>query len=122
MRTFVGWALIFTMLSAPLAAQPAADQKHAEKVRSRAAYALEHRCDVTVETVDHRQLQGLVSETQADHFVLVLQGRTTTLTYAEVDRITWRQHMPRPVVAALTGIAVAGVLYAVVHLLLAKNG
>ena len=41
---------------------------------------------------------------------------------AEVERITWEQHVPRPVVAAIVGAAVAGALYGLVHLLLAKNG
>jgi hypothetical protein len=41
---------------------------------------------------------------------------------AEVERVTWRQHVPRPVVAAIVGVAVALALYGIVHALLAKNG
>jgi hypothetical protein len=89
---------------------------------ARANYALDHVRFVAVETADHRRFHGLVSETQADGFVLLLESRTTTSTYAEVEHITWQHHMPRPVVAVLAGAAVAGALYALVHLLLAKNG
>jgi hypothetical protein len=122
MRRLAGWALILALIPAQLTAQTAPDPKHAEKIKERAAHALDHHCLVTVETTDHRQLQGLVSETQGDHLVLALQGHTTTLAYADVERITWHQHMPRPVVAVIAAAAVAGGLYAVVHLLLAKNG
>jgi hypothetical protein len=109
-------------MSAQLAAQPAPDAEHAQKIKSRAAYALDHHRFVAVETADHRRFQGLVSETQPDSFVLTLQGRTTTLTYAEVERISWQQHMPRPVVAVLVAVPVAIGLYVILHLLLAKNG
>jgi hypothetical protein len=122
MRRIVCWALIVAVMSSPLAAQTAPDARHAEKVKSRAAYALDHNLVVAVETSDHRQLQGLVSETQPDQFVLALQGHTTALTYSEVESITWHRHMPRLVVAVIGGAAVAGGLYAVVHLLLEKNG
>ncbi len=122
MRKLVSVGVVLALMSAQLMADPATDARHAQKIRIKADQALEHHRVVTVETADHRRLQGLVSETQPDHFVLIFEGRTTTLTYAEVERITWPQHMPRPVVAALTGLAVAGVLYGVVHLLLARNG
>jgi hypothetical protein len=122
MRTLACWALILAMMCVQLPAQPATDARHAEKIRNRVTHALEHHYVVSVETADHRQFQGLVSEIQPDHFVLALQGHTTTLTYAEVEQIKWQQHMPRPVLAVLAGTAVAGVLYGVLHLLLAKNG
>jgi len=122
MRTLVCWALILALMSAQLAGQSTPDAEHAQKIRIRVAYALDHHRLVAVETADHRRFQGLISETQPDHFVLALQGRATTLTYAEVARVTWQQHVPRPVVAALLGVAVAGALYGLVHLLLAKYG
>ena len=122
MRTFVCWALLLALISPHLAAQPVPDAKREQKIRTRAAYALDHHRFVAVETADHRQFQGLVSETQPDHFVLVLQGRTTTLTYAEVDRISWQQHMPRPVVAVVVATGVALGLYFILNHLLAKNG
>jgi hypothetical protein len=77
---------------------------------------------VAVETRDHRSFQGLVSETQSDGFVLALQGHTTALSYAEVERVSWQRHMPRPVVAVIVGATVAIALYGLVHLLLARNG
>jgi hypothetical protein len=122
MRRLIGWALILALVATPLAAQNTAGTDHADKIRARAAYALDHHCLVAVVTTDRRQLQGLVSETQADHFVLALQGHTTMLAYAEVARITWHQHMPRPAVAVITAAAVAGGLYLIVHFALAKNG
>jgi hypothetical protein len=122
MRRLIGWALIVAMAATPLAAQNAPNTDRAEKIRARAAWALDHHRLVTVETTDHRQLQGLVSETQPDSFGLALQGHTTTLAYTEVERITWHQHMPKPVVAAITAAAVAGGLYLIVHFTLAKNG
>jgi ABC-type Fe3+-siderophore transport system permease subunit len=122
MRRLICRALIFSLMSMQLAAQPATDARHAQKIRTRAIYALDHHRFVAVETADHRRFQGLVSETRSDRFVLVLQGQTTTLTYAEAERITWRHHMPRAVVAVVVGAAVAGALYALVYLLLEKNG
>jgi NADPH-dependent curcumin reductase CurA len=122
MKRLACWALILAIASAPLSAQTAQDASHAQKIKARAAWALDHHRIVTVDTTDHRQLQGLVSETQPDHFVLALQGHTTTLAYTEVERIAWHQHVSRPVVAAATGIAVGVVLYVVLHALLAKNG
>jgi hypothetical protein len=110
------------LLPVQLAAQTAPDAKHDQKIRARAAYALDHHRLVTVETADQRELQGLVTETESDHFVLALQGRATTLTYAEVQRIAWEKHWPRPIVAAIVGLAVAGALYAIVDLTLSKNG
>ena len=77
---------------------------------------------MAVETKDQCRFQRLVSETESDHFVLALQGRTTALTYAELERITWQQQMPRPVVAVLVGAAVVAAFYGIVHALLAKNG
>jgi hypothetical protein len=120
MRTLVCWALTLALMCVQLRAQPETDA-HAEKIRTRVTHALEHHYVVSIETADHRQFQGLVSEIQPDHFVLSLQGHTTTLTFAEVERITWQQHTTRIVATVIAGAAFAGVLYAVVHLL-AKNG
>jgi hypothetical protein len=121
MRALVCWALTLALMCVQLRAQPVTDAKQAEKIRTRVTHALEHHYLVSIETADHRQFQGLVSEIQPDHFVLSLQGHTTTLTYAEVERITWQQHTARIIATVLVGAAFAGVLYGVVHLL-AKNG
>jgi hypothetical protein len=122
MKSLLCWTLTLALFSTQLAAQAAPDARHNEKIKARAAKALENHRLVTVETFDHRQLQGLVSETQPDHFVLALQGQATTLTYAEVQRIGWHEHMPKPLLAAIVGLAVAGTLYAIVDLTLSKNG
>jgi hypothetical protein len=121
MRTLVCWALILAVMCVQLRAQPVTDLKHAEKIRTRVTHALEHHYVVSIETADHRQFQGLVSEIQPDHFVLSLQGHTTTLTYADVERITWQRNRTRIIVTVIVGAAFAGVIYGVVHLL-AKNG
>jgi hypothetical protein len=121
MRRLICRALIAALISTPLAAQSAPDS-HTEKIKSRAAYALDRHFVVTVETTDHRQLQGLVSETEGDHFVLALQGHTTPLAYTDVERIAWHQHVPRPLVAGVTVVAVSVALYFILHALLAKNG
>jgi hypothetical protein len=121
-RALIFQILIFALATAQLAAQPAPDARHDQKIKTRAAYALDHHRLVTVDTADRRQLQGLVTEAETDHFVLALQGQSTTLAYAEVDRISWQKHMPRPLVAAIVGVAVAGTMYAIVVLTLSKNG
>jgi hypothetical protein len=126
MRTFICCALILALASGQVAAQPAPgpnhDPKHEEKIRARVANALDHHRFVAVETTDQRRFQGLVSEAESDHFVLALQGQTTTLTYAEVQRITWQQHVPRPIVAVAVATGVALALYGILNALLAKNG
>jgi hypothetical protein len=122
MRTLVCWISIVALASAQMAAQPAPDPNHVQKIRDRAVNALDHHRFVAVETADHRRLQGVVSEADPDRFVLALQGRNTTLTYAEVERIIWPHHVSRPVVAAITGVAVGVVLFVILHALLEKNG
>jgi len=117
MKTLVCWALTLALMCVQLQAQPATDPKHAEKIRIRATRALEHRYVVSVETSDHRQFQGLVSEIQPDHFVLALQGHRTTLTYVEVERVKWRwnTNTTRIVLTVIAGAGFAAAIYVAVH-------
>jgi hypothetical protein len=127
MRTPICWGLvlwisILAVSSPQLRAQSAPDAHHEQKIRARAVDALNHHRSVAVVTADHRSLQGVVSEADPDKFVLAFEGRTTTLTYAEVERISWPHHVSRPVVAGVTGVAVGVALYFILHALLEKNG
>jgi hypothetical protein len=72
------------------------------------------REQVVIETYDARRLQGSVSEARADSFILTNDGRSTTLTYAEVRRVFAPGQLSKPVTAILVGGVVAGVLLALV--------
>jgi hypothetical protein len=76
------------------------------------ASELKHHWIVTVATADHRELQGSVSEARADNFVLTNRGRSTELSYAEVEKIAWPPHVSKHVVAVIVGVAVAVTLWA----------
>jgi len=69
-----------------------------------------------VETYDDRLFQGSVSEAAADSFVLTCNGRSTTLQYEEVRKITWPSEVSKQakiaieVTAAFSSLFVALVL------------
>jgi hypothetical protein len=67
-----------------------------------------------IDTYDGRRLQGSVSEAGVDHFVLTNDGRSVTLTYAEVRRVRESARLSRMVKAILIGGVVAGILLALV--------
>ena len=82
MRAVVSMALVLA-----LGIQAAPDQKHVTQVRRKVESSMQHASRVVIETYDARRLQGSVSEARADSFILTNDGRSTTLTYAEVRRV-----------------------------------
>ena len=117
MREFISCVLVVALVTANLLADPAPDPAHAAQIQKRVAESVRHHYLVVVETYDHRQLQGSVSEAQSDSFVLTHQGRSTTLTYAEVAKISWSSGISRELKAAIAAGAVVGGLYLAVRLL-----
>jgi 3-keto-L-gulonate-6-phosphate decarboxylase len=117
LKKFISCALVVALASASLWAGPDPDPAHAAQIRKRVAESVRHHYLVVVETYDHRQLQGSVSEAQADSFVLTHQGRSTTLTYAEIEKISWSSWGNRELKAVIAAVAIAGGLYLAVRLL-----
>jgi hypothetical protein len=117
LREFVSVVLVVALVSTRLLAHPAPDPVHAAQIQKKVAVSVRHHYLVAVETYDHRQLQGSVSEAQTDRFVLTHQGRSTTLTYAEVEKISWPGGVSRELKAVIAAAAVAGGLYLAVRLL-----
>ena len=117
MGKLIAAVLIVAWMGLPALPGQAPDQKHIEIIQKKIAESIRQHVLVTVETYQDRLLQGSVSEAQADHFVLILQGASTTLTYAEVKNVTWKTHVSKHVWAVVAGAAVAGALYGLVRLL-----
>ena len=126
MKWLASWVLIAALTCSPLWADagpdPNPDPNHVANIQKRVADSIRHHRIVVVETFDHRQLQGSVSEAQPDGFVLSNHGRSTTLTYAEVDKVTWSTHVPREVWALVGAAGIAAALYGLVRLLGGLNG
>ena len=97
-----------------LGIQAAPDPRHVAQVRRKIESSMQHATRVVIETYDARRLQGSVSEARADSFILTNDGRSTTLTYAEVRRVFASAQLSKPVTAILVGGVVAGVLLALV--------
>ncbi len=87
MKKILACFLMLTISCSQLWAGPGPDQKHIDKVKRKVTECLEKDRRVSVKTYDDRAFQGSVSEAGADHFVLTNEGRSTTLTYADVKNI-----------------------------------
>lgn len=101
MRKSLLGLLVFTLAGVPVRPGAGSDQKQIAKVQKKVAACLEQERRVTVETYDGRLFKGSVSETEADEFVLVYNGRSTTLKYADVRKITWPSEVTRASESAL---------------------
>jgi hypothetical protein len=110
-------AVICLAVSLPVRAAGCLDQEHADAVRKRIDNSVEHPRRIAVETCDGRRLQGSVSEAGTDTFVLTNDGRSTTVTFADVRRVIVRRRTPRTVTALIVAAVVAGSLLAAVYLL-----
>jgi len=117
MKKLVSCLLVVALTCPALRAAPGPDEKHIDSIHKRIAESITHHRIVVIDTYDHRRLQGSVSEAQADGFVLANQGRSTTLMYVQVERVTWSTRFPREVTATIVAAAVAGLLYELVRLL-----
>jgi 3-keto-L-gulonate-6-phosphate decarboxylase len=117
LKRFLSCVLVVALASSTLLAGPGPDPSRVAQIQKKVADSVRHHRLVVVETYDHRQLQGSVSEAQADKFILTHQGRSTTLTYDEVEKISWSSGVPREVKAVIAAVAVAGGLYLALRLL-----
>jgi len=108
MRRLLVCLLIFTLACPTLLAGGAPDQKQIAKIKKKVAACLEHERRVTVETYDDRLFKGAVSEAGADAFVLIYNGRSTTLKYADVRKIKWPSEVSKQVKVAIRAAAVVG--------------
>jgi hypothetical protein len=117
MKKLVSLLLVASLACSSLWADQTPNQQHIDKIRKRVADSVAYHRIVFVATYDHRQLQGIVSEAEADSFVLSIQGRSTTLSYGEVERVKWRGQTPRVVWAVVGAVAISAALYGLVVLL-----
>ncbi|MGC1967583.1 MAG: hypothetical protein WA673_14075 [Candidatus Acidiferrales bacterium] len=108
---------IFTLACLPVWAGSGPDQKQIAEIQKKVVACLEHERRVTVETYDGRLFKGSVGEAEADEFVLVYNGRPTTLKYADVRKITWPSEVSRLAKAAIGVAAVVGCLFVALVLL-----
>ena len=118
MRRLVSCLLVFALTCPALWSDTVPNQKHIDHIQKKISQSISQHLTVVIDTYDHRRLQGLVSEADADGFVLVIEGRSTTLKYAQVEKVGWSaQVVSRMGKAAIFG-AVAGVVTIAVVLLI----
>ena len=110
MNKLIALLLAFTLSASELAASPGPDQKHIDAIKKKVFNALENSRHIVIETYDDRALQGTISEAGTDNFILDLQQKSTTLSYADVRKIKWHSPMPREVKTILIATAVTGIL------------
>lgn len=109
--------LAFALASFSLFAAPDIDRKHLEKIKRRVANALEHHRRVTIETMDHRLLEGVITEATADTFLLLRGGNQLTLSYADITTIKWPSGLSREIKGLILAAVVVGALVGCVALL-----
>jgi len=117
MERVVASLLVFALFATTLRASPGPDQKHIDNIKKKVASCLENSRHVTIETYDDRKLQGLVSEAESDSFVLVFQGKSTTLNYADVRKVKWPSRVSREVKTIVIATAVTAAVFVAVVLL-----
>lgn len=107
MKKLFSCVLIFTVACSQLWASPSPDQKHIDNIKKKIVECMEHGRRATIETYDQRRLQGSISEATADNFVVTNEGRSTTLSYADVKKIK-SPMLARAKRAVITGLVTAG--------------
>jgi hypothetical protein len=117
MQRIVASLLVFVFFATSLPASPDPDQKHIDSIKKKVASCLENSRRVTIETYDGRILHGLISEAEADSFVLVFQTKSATLNYADVKKIKWPSAVSREVKNIVIATAVTGAIFVAVVLL-----
>ena len=95
------------------------DQKHTEKIKQQVIRYLNTGDRVSLETYDQRKLQGAISESRTDSFVLTIEGRSATLNYAEVKKI--KSFMSRSKKQMIATIIVTGALFGMTAILLSQD-
>jgi len=92
------------------------DQKHLETIKKKVAKCVDQQKRVVVETNDGRRLEGVIHEAGTDDFVLSYAGRTTTLSYGDVKKISWKSEAWRQVKIMAAAAAVVGIIAGIVVL------
>ena len=95
------------------------DQKHTEKIKQQVIRYLNTGDRVSLETYDQRKLQGAISESRTDSFVLTIEGRSATLNYSEVKKI--KSFMSRSKKQMIATIIVTGALFGMTAILLSQD-
>jgi hypothetical protein len=109
--------LLISVLASPRTwADPSPDQEHIESIKKKVAKCVDQQKRVVVETYDSRRLQGFISEAGPDDFVLSHAGRTTTLSYRDVRRISWPSPVWKQVKVMAGAAAIVGVIVGLVAL------
>jgi hypothetical protein len=117
MKELVSCLLVFTLMCPALWSDPVPNQKHIDHIQKKISESITQHRIVVIDTYDHRRLQGLVSEADADGFVLAIQGTSTTLKYAQVEKVGWSPRVVSTVGNAAKFGIVAGVVTIAVLLL-----
>ncbi len=86
MKNLIAVILVFTLAGQSLWAS-VPDQKHVEKIKNQAAKYLDSGNHVSVETYDHHQFGGTITQTTPDGLVLTNAAGSTTLSYSDVKKI-----------------------------------
>lgn len=109
-------------LAASLAAASTPSEKQLQKIKHKVADALENHRRVTLETYDHRLLEGVISEAGPDTFVLLSGGTPSTLAYSDILSVKWPSGVSRQVKAIVAAVVIAGALLGCVILIGGTRG
>ena len=104
MKRLASCLLVFTLACPALWSAPVPNQKHINHIQKKISESITQHRSVAIDTYDHRQLHGLVTEADADGFALAIQGTSTTLKYAEVEKVG----LSTPVVSRMAKAVIAG--------------
>jgi hypothetical protein len=117
MRKAAIFLLLFALASTQGWADSGPGQTHAESIRKKVVKCLDQHRRVIIETYDGTRFQGAISEAGSDDFVLSFAGRTTTLSYRDVKKITWPSSLGKQVKIAVAAALIVGTLVGVVTLI-----
>lgn len=122
MKNLLSWLLILALASPRMWADSGPDPEHIESIKRKVAACVEQHRRVAVETYDGRRLQGTISESGINDFVLNNGTRATTLAYRDVKKIRWPSPVWKQVKVFAAAAAVAGALFGLVVLLGGTKG
>jgi hypothetical protein len=117
MKRAIVYLLLFAFASAQLWADPGPDQSHADSIRKKVVKCLDQHKRIVIETNDGRRIQGVVSEAGSDDFILSYAGRSTTLSYRDVRKISWQSSAWKQVQVAVAAVVIVGALVGLVTLI-----
>ena len=112
MKNLIAVILVFTLAGQSLWAN-VPDPKHVDKIKIQAAKYLDSGNHVSVETYDHHQFGGTITQTTPDGLVLTNAAGSTTLSYNDVKKIKspMNQHKKGAIVGAAIMAGLFGLLF-----------